>query len=235
LSLSTPPSPRSAHADVLVLAAFDPELRFLRGALGDRLQVRVATRVAGIGLPASAAKSALHLREIRPRLCVLVGSCGGYTGAGVRIGTPVVARRIHLVEPCSLPGLGSLTQLPAPLGVAVETHDEVARALADAAGTAGDVATTDVATTLGVTVDDGAAAEISRATGAGVEHMEAFGVATACAALAVPFVAVLGVANIVGATARQEWRDNHDAAEEAAGRVVLRWLEQGARALPPAE
>jgi futalosine hydrolase len=216
--------------DVLVLAAFDPELADLRGALGEGGRIRVSLRVAGIGLPASAAQSALHLGEIRPRLCVLVGSCGAYAGAGLRIGTAVVARRIHLVEPCALPGLGSLTQLPAPLGAVAEAHEEVARALADAGASP-----SDVATTLGVTVDDRAAAEVARATGAGVEHMEAFGVAAACAILEVPFAAVLGVANTVGGAARQEWRDHHDEAEKAAAQVVLRWLEQGARALPPAE
>jgi nucleoside phosphorylase len=90
-----------------------------------------------------------------------------------------------------------------------------------------------VATTLAITVDDAGAARIAREAGVDVEHLEAQGVATACASRGVPFAAVLGVANFVGAHGRAEWRAHHRRAEAAAAALVLQWLGAGAAGLPP--
>jgi nucleoside phosphorylase len=81
----------------------------------------------------------------------------------------------------------------------------------------------DVATTMAVTVDDTVAQRIA-ASGAQVEHLEAHGVATAAAQFGVPFAAVLGVANTVGSRAREEWRQHHRAAADAAVQRVVAWL-----------
>ena len=83
----------------------------------------------------------------------------------------------------------------------------------------------DVATTLAITVDDALAREAASVAGCEVEHLEAFGIAAACAQAGVPFGAVLAVANVVGGDARSEWRANHRAAEAAAAAVVRRWLD----------
>jgi nucleoside phosphorylase len=83
----------------------------------------------------------------------------------------------------------------------------------------------DVATTLAITVDDAAAALIARASTAHVEHLEAYGVAAACAARGIPFGAALGVANYVGARAREEWRAHHRTAAAAAVDAVLRCID----------
>ena len=82
----------------------------------------------------------------------------------------------------------------------------------------------DVATTLAITVDDAAAARIASSASVHVEHLEAHGVAAACAARGIPFAAALGVANVVGARARDEWRAHHRSAASAAVDVVLRAL-----------
>jgi nucleoside phosphorylase len=113
------------------------------------------------------------------------------------------------------------------MSVVAQAHAGLADALAASGGRG-----TDVATTLGVTVDDRAAGELARATGAGAEHMEAYGVAAACAAVGVPFAAALGVANAVGARAREQWRAHHRDASAAASGVVLDWLGRGAPGLP---
>jgi nucleoside phosphorylase len=89
-----------------------------------------------------------------------------------------------------------------------------------------------VATTLAITVEDAAAATVARRTGAGVEHLESYGVAVACSALGIPFIAVLGVANTVGSQGRAQWRANHESASVAAGEHLLGWLRQGAPGLP---
>jgi nucleoside phosphorylase len=91
----------------------------------------------------------------------------------------------------------------------------------------------DVATTLAITVNDDAAGFIARESATEVEHLEAFAVAIACAAAGVAFAAVLGVANVVGARAREQWQANHHRAAARAASVVLQWLRDGAPRLTP--
>jgi futalosine hydrolase len=215
--------------DVLILAAFDPELAPFSQALGAAMTATVggwvvAARIVGVGLPAAAVGTATLLGQLEPRAVVLVGTCGAYEGRGLDIGDVVAARRMRLVDPSSLAGAA---QFPEPMAIASETHDAMTEALA-----ASGVRPCCVATTLAITVDDGTAARIAR-EGADVEHLEAHGVATACAARGIPFAAVLGVANFVGALGRAQWRANHRRAEAAAGERVLEWLLDGAAGLPP--
>ena len=221
-----------ADGVVLVLAAFEPELATMRGALDRQGSVTggvpVALHAIGIGLSAAAAGAALRLCEHRPRLAILVGTCGAYAGSGLSVGDCVVARRVHLVEPCALPELGGLMQLPTPpMRVAFDTDRATSAGLQSVGAAAGDLATT-----LGVTVDDRAADAIARATGAHVEHMEAHGVGAACEAVGVPFAAVLGVANVVGSGAREQWRTHHREAAAAANRLVLEWVARGSPGIP---
>lgn len=207
--------------DILLLAAFHPELAPLRGTLGDTMRARiggldVAARAVGIGLPMAAAGAAMQLGEMQPATVVLLGTCGVYVGAGIVPGEVVAARRVRLVAQAVVDGLA---QFPEPMSVLAETNAPSADALVRAGARAADVATT-----LAITVDDAAAGRVARATGAHTEHLEAYGVAAACAARGIPFAAALGVANHVGARARDEWRAHHRSAAAAAVGVVLRAL-----------
>ncbi len=70
-------------ADLLILAAYAPELVGLRETLGTGLAgvvhgVRVVCATVGVGLPAAGAGTMRHLREARPRAVILLGSCGAY-------------------------------------------------------------------------------------------------------------------------------------------------------------
>lgn len=219
----------SVTLDVLILAAFDPELAAFSAALGDGMAatvggLRVAARITGIGLPAAAVGAATQIGELEPRAVVLVGTCGAYMTSGLAIGDAIAARKLCLVDPASLAGEA---QFPEPMTIAAETHGSMTAALA-ALG----ARPCCVATTLAITVDDAAAARIAAGSGAEVEHLEAQGVATACAARGVAFAAVFGVANFVGARGRAEWRAHHRHAEAVAGERVLRWLREGAIGLP---
>jgi nucleoside phosphorylase len=217
--------------DVLILAAFAPELAPLSAAFGGRADAtvgerRVVTRIAGIGLPAACVGSSAHLGELEPRAVVLVGTCGAYRGAGLSIGDLVVAGALRLVDTAAIAGTA---QFPEPMGIAAETDPSLAGALC-ALG----ARRCCVATTLAITIDDEAAARIAQGVGAEAEHLEAQGVAMACASRGVPFVSVFGVANLVGSAGRAEWLANHQRAEEAAGALVLRWIHGGAAGLRPA-
>jgi nucleoside phosphorylase len=213
------------RCDVLILAAFDPELAPLRPVLGEHMGGRVGeavvvARAAGVGLSAAAAGAATHIEEVKPRVVVAVGTCGAYVGSGLAVGDVVVARRIRLVDAAVTQGLA---EFPKPMSTAIDVGVAMARGIGVATG----ARIADVATTLAVTVDESTAARIAHASGADVEHLEAHGIATACASRGVPFGAVLGVANVVGARAREEWRAHHRAASQAAADAVLRWLRSG--------
>ncbi|MGH7440527.1 MAG: hypothetical protein ACRENE_32965 [Polyangiaceae bacterium] len=221
-----PDTPR----DLLVVAAFHPELAPLCALLGDggspgfagrpaagRIGTTdVRTAAIGIGLSQASVGASLSLVEARPAAVVLVGTCGAYPGTGLRVGDVTVARRVLLVEPAAVDGAA---EFPTPMSTATDADETMRTALASSGAVA-----VDVATTLAVTVNDDLATRIARATGAAAEHLEAHGVATACATLGVPLAIVLGVANVVGSRAREEWKQNHHAASRAAIGVVKAWL-----------
>jgi nucleoside phosphorylase len=218
-------------SDLLVVAAFAPELAGFDALLGTAgsgsgrvggLLVHVAP--VGIGLVAAASGAASMLEARRPRGVVLVGTCGAYVGSDLAIGDVVVARTTLLAEPAVLEGRADF---PEPMRVRLDPHAGMTAALEKAGARA-----LDVATTLAVTTDDVLAARLARH--AGVEHLEAFAVATACAGRVVHFAAVLAVANFVGSRGRAEWRANHASAGRAASAYVARWIEAGAEGLPPA-
>ncbi len=216
--------------DLLILAAFEPELAPLSLALGPAMTattggLSVAARIAGIGLAAAAAGAAVHVGELEPRAVVLVGTCGAYAGKDLAIGDVVVARQLRLVDSASLAGAA---QFPEPMTISTESDGAMMRGL-----TAAGIRPCCLATTLAITIDDAVAARIAEGAGADVEHLEAHGVAMACAARGVPFAAVLGVANLVGGRGRAEWRANHVRAEAAAAERVLAWLRDGAGGFPP--
>jgi len=176
----------------------------------------VTARAVGVGLPMAAVGATTHIAELRPRAVVLVGTCGAYPGSRLAIGDVVSPRQLRLIDASVVAGTA---QFPEPMSVVSDSHSGIAAGL-EKAGALPE----DVGTTLAITVDDATAMRIAQATGAGAEHLEAHGVATSCAAHGVPFAAALGVANIVGARGREDWRVNHRSAAEAATKIVLRWL-----------
>lgn len=217
--------------DLLVLAAYAPELAGMRRLLGDQLYgnvsgVVVSCKAVGVGLPNATAGTALRLMQLRPRAVVLVGTCGTYPGAQANIGDAVVTRRVVLVDPIEVERRGAM---PDPIGRTVECNPMIAFGLGG-----GRPPHCDVANTLGVTTDDGLAARIGATVGCALENLEAFGIANACALQQVPFACVLGVSNRVGSTGRDEWRSYHKGASQAACEVINRWLTSGAVGLPHA-
>ena len=208
--------------DILLVAAFEPELAPLRApiaSLTPALARTIALRAVGIGLAAAAAGAGAALAVARPGAVVLLGTCGAYRESGLAVGEVVVARSVCLVDPAAIAGR---SQFPEPMTTSLVVDTPLGDALARGAKRVR------IATTLAITVDDAAAAQIAETTGSQAEHLEAHGVAAACAAHQVTFAAVLGVANLVGTSARAEWREHHREAEEAAARHVLAWLEAGA-------
>jgi purine-nucleoside phosphorylase len=174
---------------ILVLAAVAEELGSLPG------------RTVGVGPVVAAATAAHLLTELRPDAVVLIGTAGSYRG-GPPVGQACAARRVGLADGAATMGLGYVPRPPSPLPCDP-------RLLARA-----NLPVVDVLNTGAITTDPVLAGRL--ADGWQVEHLEAFGVAAACAAARVPFVALLGIANQVGPDAHAQWLTHRNAAQDAA-------------------
>ncbi len=215
--------------DLLIAAAFAPELEGLAALLGPQMRgqvagLRIAARSVGVGLVAAATGTASRLATTRPRAVVLVGTCGSYPGTELAIGDVVSARSVLLVAPAVVDGEAAF---PEPMSARVDAHAPLTAAIS----TAGAQAVV-MGTTLAITTSDALSERLAAETGAAVEHLEAFAVATACGLDRVPFTALLGVANAVGSLGREQWRANHAAAATAAATYVARWVQAGAAGVP---
>ncbi len=180
---------------MLLLAAAREELGDLDG------------EVVGIGAVNAAARTATLLARLRPEAVLLVGTGAAYPG-GPEVGTAVCAARVGLSYGVAVMGLGYLPRPPAP----VACEPALTASL--------DLLHVPVLTVGAVTTDSVLAAR--QADGWDVEHMEAFGVALACAQQEVPFAAVIGIACHAGAHAHAHWLMNRDAAQRVAREAVLR-------------
>jgi nucleoside phosphorylase len=215
--------------DLLVLAAYPPELVGMRRLLGEQLfgnvnGVAISCKTVGVGLPNATSGTTTRLMQLRPRGVVLVGTAGVYTGATANVGEVVVARRVHLVEPAECEGRAAM---PDPMARTIECNAMMAAGLNH-----GRAPTLDLANTLVVTLDEALGGRVAQSTSCAVENLEAFGIANACALQNVPFACVMGISNRVGPTGRDEWRQYHKAAAQAACEVVNRWLLAGVMGLP---
>lgn len=222
---------QAPRVDVLVVAAYAPELVGLRPLLSEKLDgsirgLRVVGKTLGIGMPIAGAGMAHRLNQLSPRCVVLLGSCGVYPGvADYRPNDVLVASRIVLFDHAVAAGRAAF---PDPMTVSVDTHPLLAAGLRTGQRTHA----ASLATTLSLTTDDALAATVSRASGCDGENLEAFAVALACHAANTPFAAVLGVTNVVGSKARDDWRTFQRSAAIAAADCVIAWMQQGAQGLP---
>jgi nucleoside phosphorylase len=218
--------------DLLILAAHAPELVGLRGALGTGLAgvvggLRVVCATVGVGLPVAGGGTMRHVRDARPRAVLLLGSCGLYPRREpFRPLLPVIPKGIRLVDASVL---GAKAAFPAPMQLLMEPDVALADGLAQ---TEPNTLRGELATTLSITTDDKLAARLGRKSGCCAENLEAFSVALACSARDLPFATVLVSTNEVGSLGRQQWIKHQRKAAERGARLLLTWIERGARGLP---
>lgn len=124
--------------------------------------------------------------------------------------------------------LAEKAAFPAPMQLLIEADAALSDGLSERAANA---LRGDVATTLSITTDDTLARSIGRKGGCSGENLEAFAVALACASRDLPFASVLVATNAVGSSGREQWRRHQRKAAERGARIVLDWLEHGARGL----
>ncbi|MEQ9080626.1 MAG: hypothetical protein RLP09_42580 [Sandaracinaceae bacterium] len=223
------PAPRT---DVLIVAAHAPEMAGLRPYLSDQLigEIRglgVRAKAIGIGLGVAGAAAARGILATEPRAVILVGSCGVYPGLPqYQPHDVIVASKVTLVSHAVQAGR---SEFPAPMQTQLESNPMLVAGLASVGGR---VFAAPVANTLARTVDDTVAAAVHPATSCQAENLEAFAVGQACKAAELPFVAVLGVSNIVGSTGAQDWMQFQRAAVNAAAETIVGWIQRGAQGLP---
>lgn len=192
---------------MLYVAAFEPELTKLR-----EFRPSLWAEAVGIGLAAAAVGTCRALSGRSPRGVVLVGTCGALPGRGLAIGDLVVADGVRLASAAVARGEGAM---PPPMGDVLSCEGSLLRLPARSV---------QVATTLSVTTSDDLAVLMARSTPCDVEHLEAYAVALACREAGVPFLAVLAVANEVGARGREQWAENHVRVSAALADAVNRVL-----------
>lgn len=204
----------------LIVSAFAPELSPF--CLNDQGKVDINTprcearetfgSAVGIGPIDAALGSARALARFNPAFVVFSGTCGAYPGAGFGVGEIVVARSVHFGDGARALGLGAM---PDAQRQRLEPQERWVESFARAGARLADVLTL-----ASITTDAGLAAELARESGCSCEHLEAFAVAAACDAVAVPWACVFGVANLVGPGARAEWLRHHHEASRLAADVV---------------
>lgn len=178
---------------MLLLAAAREELGDLEGA------------VVGVGPVVAASRAARIVAERKPDRVVLIGTAGTYAG-GPPVGSAIASARLGLSYGVAALGFGYVPRAPQP----VDGDPEMLERLG--------LPRHNVLTVGAVTTDTTLAERLS--DGWTVEHLEAFSVALACRDAKVPFVAVLGIANTVGADAHVQWLTNRDAAQQAARNAI---------------
>lgn len=184
---------------MLILAAASEELGDLPGM------------VVGVGAVIAAARASAIIAELKPDSILLIGTAGAYPG-GPPIGSVISSRTTGLRSGVTAMGLGYTPRPPAPIEgspammakLTIEHHN--------------------VLTVPAVTTDETLAKRL--ADGYTVEHLEAFGVAAAAREVGIPFLAVLGIANIVGPDAHIEWLANRDDAQNAVRIAILPLLSE---------
>ncbi len=208
-----PPAATSDRSDVvppvLVVAAWDPELERFRALAQEPRGFDVAVAPVGIGPVDTAASVTRCILQHGPRLVVLLGTCGASPESRLGIGDVIAGTSVRLVDPSVVEGRAAMPYAEAAIALDDELRDAVVAAGGRAAS---------IANTLGITTDDALAAKLAPL--AEVEHLEAYGVARACQLASVRCAVVLGVANVVGARGRDEWRANHVAASARAADVA---------------
>jgi nucleoside phosphorylase len=197
-------------------------LAHLRARLPDlpaRIRRRVILSTTGVGLVEAAIATAHLLVKHRPDAVLLVGTAGVYPGnrPGLSLGNAAVVRRIRLL-PQILPGRHGF--LPA----LVPTESRLSPTLASALCLAKVSPRADVACPLAITASTKAGTAAAKLSGCALENLEAFAVARAAATAGVPFAAILGIANHVGAAGHREWKANARAAAAVACQAVLEFL-----------
>ena len=179
---------------ILIVSAISEEL-------GD-----VAGEVVGVGGVQAAVNMSRLLRASRPDGVIFLGTGGAYSG-GPPVGSACLASRVGWSQGLAVMGLGYTPRPPAPIPCDRRLMGR------------SNLRTVGVLSVGSVTTDPTLAARLS--DGWDVEQVEAYGIATACAAEGVPATMVIGITHVVGPSAHAQWLTNRETARNAARSALV--------------
>lgn len=180
---------------LLICAAFPPEIQFLQDQAGKEY----ITATLGVGLVSAASSIASLLERHRISRILFTGTCGALPSSGLAIGDVARAKTLHLGDmgifnrTTFIPDIMPTTVTPTRFLTTKNTLLE-----------------SDVFCPLAITHADASAALLHTQFPHGVvENLECFAVAWNAAQRKIPFEAVLGVSNFIGANGHNEWLIHH--------------------------
>lgn len=191
-------------SELLIAAAFEPELDFLEPEL------RAASAVTGIGSVAAAAKLGSVIAERKIRRVLFVGSIGAKANSAALLSF-VAPERVKLAD---LALADRHSYLPA---AAVTTFEADATFLNKLLALSLNPIAAAVYSPAGISNESSCAEKLSKFAGADFENLELFGIAAACSAQGIPWNALCCVTNYLGPQAHEQWKGNFkDAARRTA-------------------
>lgn len=209
----------------LVLSAWEPELVELQRLLALTKTSTIVAGCAGVGLVEAAMGAALAIAREQPDAVLFVGTAGLHKNRlpGVEPDDVVAARTLRL---WSADVSAGRAYLPAPLPALLQPTAEMLR-LADELG----MPLASVACPLGISAQVVRSPRIQGGVAPDVENLEAFAVGRAAARLNLPFMAILGISNLVGPSAHIQWKKHAGAAAMAACRMAYTFIAESRRPL----
>jgi nucleoside phosphorylase len=207
----------------LVLSAWDLELVELRRLLKLSKSSTVTTACAGVGLVEAAMGAALLIARNKPDAVLFLGTAGLYKGRvpGVDLGGVVAARELRLWSANVASGRA---YFPAPLPATLQPTAGLL-GLAERLG----LPLASVACPLGISTQAVRSSRVPRKDAPDVENLEAFAVGRAATRLGLPFMAILGISNRVGAAAHAQWKKHAQTAAAAACRTAYTLMAESRR------
>ena len=182
-----------------MLAAFEPELRPLRGLLEGRDSSEVSLESVGIGLVEAAVGTTRLLERLRPERVFFIGSVGT-SDLGLSLLSLVTAQTV------TAPGFKKRVYS------ADESLLQILKEQAELCK---------VYSTLEITRDPELALRLAEQTGgSSCESLELFAVAAACEAFEVPWASISAVTNYLSPEGQKEWEENHLRAAEATAEAL---------------
>jgi futalosine hydrolase len=184
---------------ILVVAATEPEIPLLASGPLGRHQLDVL--VTGVGMVATAARSARGLAQERYDLALNFGLCGSFDRA-LELGTVVHITRDRLPELGAEDGEAFLTMQALGFG----SDDSLVNAAPPANGPLNALPVVNAITVNTVHGNERTIAEVVRRCRPQVESMEGAAFAYACAISGVPYAQVRAISNFVERRNRDAWR-----------------------------
>ncbi len=212
---------------LIIVAAFEPELRPLAAWLSENPVTGVSLGIVGVGVVEGALRTQAILDQARVSRRVgerelrllFIGSVG-CIDRNVTLLSPVTATASCFVDyPVSV-GKAYIPDVVPRIHHADSMLVQSLSSIANFQVLAEPVYTTpSIATTIEVAENYG------RVTDARFENLELFGVASACARAGVPWGSFSFVTNYLGPLAHQEWAQNHERSAQLTAAAIGAWLK----------